>query len=123
MIDPKWATQFAQEWIAAWNAHGLERILSHYAEDFEMRSPFIVEYMGGASGVLKGKTAIRPYWERGLARNPTLHFELRDLMIGVDAIALYYWSVSRNRNVVEVLTFNEQRAVVGGSALYAEPAR
>jgi len=26
----------AQEWIAAWNAHDLERILAHYADDVEL---------------------------------------------------------------------------------------
>ena len=35
------AIRFAGEWIAAWNAHDLGRILSHYTEDFEMSSPVI----------------------------------------------------------------------------------
>ena len=51
MIDRKWAREFAVEWIAAWNAHDLDRILSHYADDFEMRSPLIAERMGVASGL------------------------------------------------------------------------
>lgn len=29
-------TDFAHEWIAAWNAHDLERILAHYADDVEL---------------------------------------------------------------------------------------
>lgn len=123
MIEEKWARQFAQEWIAAWNAHDIERILSHYVEDFEMRSPLIVESMGVASGTLQGKAAIRPYWERGLAASPQLCFELLDVMIGANAIAIHYWSVSRGKYVVEVLTFNERREVVSGSAFYGEPAR
>ena len=123
MIDADWAKEFAHEWIAAWNAHDIERILSHYAEDFEMRSPLIVERMGVGSAVLKGKVAVRPYWERALAATPPPHFELREVLVGADAIALHYRSVSRNRNVVEVLTFNAQRAVVSGSAFYGEAAR
>ena len=27
------ALGFAREWVAAWNAHDLGRILSHYADD------------------------------------------------------------------------------------------
>ena len=46
MTDPNWARRFAEEWIAAWNAHDLERILPHYSDDFEMHSPLIVERMG-----------------------------------------------------------------------------
>jgi len=121
MIDAKWAEEFAKEWIDSWNAHDINRILSHYADDFEMRSPIIVERMGIASGVLKGKEAVRPYWEPGLTASPPLKFVLHDVLVGLNAIALYYYNVRRGRMVVELLTFNDQRQVVSGSALYAEP--
>ena len=29
MIEKSWAQHFAAEWIAAWNAHNFERVLSH----------------------------------------------------------------------------------------------
>ena len=41
MITRDWATHFAKEWVDSWNAHDLERVLSHYADDFEMSSSFI----------------------------------------------------------------------------------
>ena len=66
MLDVARARALAEEWIAAWNAHDLDRILSHYADDFEMTSPHIVERMGEPSGRLRGKTSIRIYWERAL---------------------------------------------------------
>ncbi len=121
MIDTKWAKEFAQEWIDSWNAHDLSRILSHYADDFEMRSPIIVERMGIASGVLKGKKSVSPYWAPALTGSPPLKFVLHDVLVGTNAIALYYYNVTRGRMVVEVLTFNDQREVVTGSAHYAEP--
>ena len=31
----------AQEYISAWNAHDLERILAHYADDVEVASPLV----------------------------------------------------------------------------------
>jgi len=37
-----------------------------YAEDFEMSSPFIQQIAGEASGVLKGRTAIRAYWAKSV---------------------------------------------------------
>ncbi len=40
-ITPERAESFAAEWIAAWNARDLLRVLSHYTDDFEMSSPFI----------------------------------------------------------------------------------
>jgi ketosteroid isomerase-like protein len=119
MLSPEWALEFAKEWIEAWNAHDLDRILSHYRDDFEMHSPLIVQRMGIASGSLTGKDAIRPYWAMGLAAQPPLHFELRDVLVGTDSLAIYYWSRTRNRMVAEVLTFDTGLKVVRGAGLYA----
>jgi hypothetical protein len=120
MISAEWARTFAAEWIAAWNAHDLERILSHYADDFEMQSPLIVERMGVGSGILRGKEAIRPYWQQGLAARPALHFQLQETLVGIDTIAIYYRSTTRNKMVAEVLRFNDQGLVVSGAGLYGQ---
>ena len=118
MISEAWARIFAAEWIAAWNAHDLERILSHYTDDFEMQSPLIVERMTVSSGILRGKEAIRPYWQQGLAARPLLHFELQDTLVGIDTIAIYYLSITRKKMVAEILRFNDHGRVVSGAALY-----
>jgi ketosteroid isomerase-like protein len=123
MVDPTWAKEFALEWIEAWNAHDLDRIFSHYTEDFEMRSPIITERMGVATGVLKGKHAIRPYWEPALTASSSLKFVLHDVLVGTDSIALYYYNVTRGRMVAEILTLNDRRQVVSGSAHYAAESR
>jgi len=60
MIERSWAEDFARDWIESWNAHDLERILGHYADDFEMTSPLIVQRLGITDGKLKGKDAVRP---------------------------------------------------------------
>ena len=120
MISEAWARIFAAEWIAAWNAHDLERILSHYTDDFEMQSPLIVERMAVSSGILSGKEAIRQYWQHGLAALPPLHFELQDTLVGIDTIAIYYLSITRNKMVAEVLRFNDHGLVVSGAALYGQ---
>jgi hypothetical protein len=90
MLTKDFADHFAAQWIAAWNAHDLPRILSHYSDDFEMSSPYIAQLMGEPSGTLKGKPAIGDYWRLGLARMPTLRFELVCTLAGVDSIVLYY---------------------------------
>lgn len=121
MIDRAWARTFAAEWIDAWNSHDLDRILSHYTDDFEMSSPLIVERMGVAEGVLRGKQAIRPYWQRGLDARPPLHFELREVLVGVNTIVIYFLSTTRNRMVAEVLTLNGEGRVVTGAGVYGDP--
>jgi ketosteroid isomerase-like protein len=118
MIDTEWARQFAAEWIAAWNSHDLERILSHYSDDFEMSSPLIVQLMNEPAGRLKGKDAVAKYWKIGLARTPPLRFELTDVLIGSRGIAICYRNRA-GRRVAEVLVFGEDGKVVSGNAHYS----
>ena len=120
MIDRDWGERFAHEWIEAWNSHDLERVFSHYVDDFEMSSPLIVERMKVPSGVLRGKAAIRPYWSWALERQPPLKFELLGVFAGIDRIGIHYRSVGR-RLAVEVLTFNAAREVTHGAALWGDP--
>jgi ketosteroid isomerase-like protein len=117
VIDAAWARSFAEAWVAAWNARDLERVLSHYADDFEMRSPLIVERVGEPTGTLRGKEALRSYWAPSLTLNPPLRFELIDIYAGVDMIVIHYRSVGR-REVTEVLAFDVERRAVWGSACW-----
>ncbi len=50
-MDKAFAEHFATEWIESWNAHDLSRVLSHYAEEFEMSSPVIIQVTGDSSGI------------------------------------------------------------------------
>ena len=90
MPDKEFADRFAAEWIQAWNAHDLGRVLSHYTETFEMTSPLISEIAGEPSGRLAGKAAVRAYWSKALQAMPDLRFELLHTLIGADSIVLYY---------------------------------
>lgn len=76
MIAREWALAFATEWIDAWNAHDMNRILSHYTDDFELSSPLMAERLSQSQGVLRGKNAVREYWRPSLSLDPPLQFEL-----------------------------------------------
>ena len=58
MIEKDFAEEFARDWIESWNSHDLERILSHYSDQFEMSSPKIIQIAGEPSGTLKDKDAV-----------------------------------------------------------------
>ena len=118
-MNAKFANDFAVEWIAAWNAHDLPRVLSHYTEDFEMSSPKIVKIAGVASGRLVGKNAVAAYWATALARVPDLHFELLAVMYGVDSVVLHYRGVG-GQLVAEVFYFNSGGLVFRACANYDE---
>lgn len=112
------AQAFANDWVSAWNAHDLDRILAHYSDDFEMTSPVIVQLLSEASGTLKGKAAVGHYWGMALQRVPDLHFELLSVLVGVRSITLYYRGV-KGRLSAEVFEFDEAGKVVKAAAHYA----
>ena len=87
------AQDFAQEWIAAWNSHDLDRILRHYAEDVEVTSPLVEVVLGPGRVTIKGKPALREYWGAGLAKYPDLHFRLYRAYAGPRSVVLHYQSV------------------------------
>lgn len=107
-----------REWLAAWNAHDLDRILAHYAEDVEFFSPFIVKLTGHPDGMLRGKAALRDYFARGLAAYPTLKFEFIRLYPGVRSCVLEYRSVNRLR-AAETMEFDAAGKVCRVQAHYA----
>jgi hypothetical protein len=111
------AEQFAQEWIAAWNAHDLDSVLSHYSDDFEMSSPFIAAFTGEPSGTLKGKAAVGAYWRTAFERVPDLYFELLQVFVGTNSITLYYKSVF-GKLATEVLFFDTDGRVCRAFAHY-----
>jgi hypothetical protein len=120
MIDKAFSAHFAREWIDSWNSHDLGQILSHYSDDFEMSSPLIIDIVGEASGMLKGKAAVGTYWKKALQLVPDLRFELLETLIGVNSLTVYYKSV-RGLSA-EVLHFDLDGKVVRAYAHYVMPS-
>lgn len=117
-MEKEFAERFATEWIESWNAHDVDRVLSHYAEDFEMSSPVIFQVAGEPSGTLKGKAAVGAYWRRALDLVPDLQFELLSVLAGVSSITLYYKG-ARGRLAAEVFHFGSDQKVTRAFAHYA----
>jgi ketosteroid isomerase-like protein len=117
MIDTTFAERFVHEWIEAWNSHDLETVLSHYSDDFEMSSPFIIAFSPESGGTLRGKDAVGKYWVAALEKFSDLHFELESAFVGVDSIALAYTSVL-DKKAVEVFFFDKSGKVFKAVAHY-----
>lgn len=82
--------QFAKDWVAAWNAHDLEAIIRHYDDGVELISPVAEQLLGIPNGKVSGKAFLREYFQRGLKAFPDLHFDLKDVLAGVNSLVLYY---------------------------------
>jgi len=94
MLTQPQADKLADAWLQAWNSRDLARIMEHYADAIEFRSPFIVKLMDIADGSLHGKPALAAYFAQGLAKFPELHFTLLQVLPGVGSVTLLYRSVN-----------------------------
>ncbi|HTX75338.1 MAG TPA: nuclear transport factor 2 family protein [Terracidiphilus sp.] len=104
-LQADFARAFAQEWIDAWNSHDLEHVLAHYAEDAVLSSPVALQRFGG-DGTLRGKTALRDYFARGLAAYPDLRFDLIETLWGTETIVVGYANNHRGSKTAEVMLLN-----------------
>lgn len=118
MIDEAFAQRFARSWMAAWNRRDLDRVLSHYADDFEFYSPFIVQVTGDAVGRVQGKEQVRAYWSEGLRRVPDLQFELLAVCRGIKSVVIHYRGL-KGVLAAEVFYFDSEGKVKASSAHYA----
>jgi ketosteroid isomerase-like protein len=84
------ARNLAGHWAAAWNAHDLDSIMSHYEDEIELTSPVAAQLLGTPDGKVTGKANLRAYFQRGLEAYPDLHFHLEDVLRGVNSVVLYY---------------------------------
>jgi len=92
------AHTFAKEWIAAWNSHDLDAIMSHYAPEVVLISPIAARLLGGSSGMVVGKEALLGYFRRGLEVYPNLAFTLLEVMWGVSSIVLHYVNQNQTKS-------------------------
>jgi ketosteroid isomerase-like protein len=107
MITKEFAAQFAQDWIAAWNSHDMAKIMALYADDFTINSPTALAVAAESNGFISGKENIRNYWQRAMELAPGLEFKLLRLFVGINGIALHLINTSFNKEVTEVMQFNE----------------
>ncbi len=110
--DEAW--KLANHWMAAWNAHDLDLIMTHYDDAIELTSPVAAQLLGTADGKVIGKANLRAYFQRGLEAYPELHFDLKEVLWGVNSIVLYYTNQkgTRTAEFMELSTIGKVARVV-----------
>jgi hypothetical protein len=114
------ARTFALEWVAAWNARDLDRVLSHYAESIEFTSLLALRLVPESGGTMRGLEALRAYWTKGLAMSPNLHFDLLEIFETVSGCTVLYKN-HRTQLVTETFFWNDDGRVVRSSSSYSRP--
>ena len=93
--DDAWS--LANHWVAAWNAHDLDLIMTHYEEAVELVSPVAAQLLGTPDGKVVGKANLGAYFQRGLEAYPELHFHLEDVFWGLNSVVLCYTNQKGSR--------------------------
>ena len=89
-MDIEFATRFSEEWVESWNSHDIDKIISHYADKLEFKSPLIVERYSDPDGTIYEREKLREYFLIGLNNNPSLAFKFKQVLLGVNGLTLYY---------------------------------
>ena len=105
------AKGFARQWVAAWNSHDLDAIMSHYDAAVVLISPVAAKILDDPSGTVEGNAALRNYFERGLELYPNLHFELLDVMWGLFSIVVCYKNQKGTRTA-EFMEFGKNGKII-----------
>jgi predicted ester cyclase len=94
--DDAW--KLANHRVAAWNAHDLDSIMTHYDDPVELTSPVAAKLLGTSDGKVAGKASLRAYFQRGLEAFRELHFHLEDVLWGIHSVVLYYTNQKGTRS-------------------------
>ena len=108
------AMAFAERWAADWNRRAIEPVLEHFRDDVVFTSPTALAVTGSAT--VRGKPALRAYWEKALARIGSLHFTIDRITWDPEAgeLAIIYTSAIDGalRRVSENLVFDADGLVM-----------
>jgi hypothetical protein len=98
--------EIAKDWLKAFNDHNLEALLALYDDNAEHFSPKLKIRKPETKGLIKGKTALRAWWQDAFDRLPTLSYRETTITANNNRVFMEYIrtvSGEENMNVAEVL--------------------
>lgn len=82
--------QIADKWFAAFNEHDLENLLSLYDDHAQHFSPKLKIRKPDTQGLIKGKEALREWWQDAFDRLPSLQYEVIKLTADEEQVFMEY---------------------------------
>lgn len=80
----------AHAWFRAFNAHNLEELVSLYHDHAEHYSPKLKVRQPETHGLIKGKAALRAWWQDSFERLPFLQYEVLTLLADDQRVFMEY---------------------------------
>lgn len=82
--------QIAVKWFEAFNEHDLEKLLLLYHDEAEHYSPKLKQRLPETHGLIKGKNALRAWWQDAFERLPSLQYEVVKLTADHEQVFMEY---------------------------------
>ncbi|MFN8116360.1 MAG: nuclear transport factor 2 family protein [Bacteroidia bacterium] len=82
--------QIAVKWFEAFNEHDLEKLLSLYDDNAQHYSPKLKIRKPETQGLIKGKVALREWWQDAFDRLPSLQYEVIKLTADEEQVFMEY---------------------------------
>lgn len=82
--------QIATKWFQAFNEHHLENLLSLYDDNAQHFSPKLKIRKPETQGLIKGKAALREWWQDAFERLPSLQYEVIKLTADEEQVFMEY---------------------------------
>jgi len=106
--------QVALRWFGAFNTHNLEALLALYHEDAQHYSPKLKLRNPQSKGLIKGKDALRDWWQDAFRRLPSLRYEMLGLTSDNNQVFMEYIrhvDGEEDMRVAELLVLEEDKII------------
>ena len=100
----------AKKWLQAFNEHNLEDLLVLYDEHAEHFSPKLMIRKPETNGLIKGKAAMRNWWQDAFERLPQLSYQEKTITANKERVFMEYIRIvpgENDINVAEVLEIKD----------------
>lgn len=116
MMSSQKNKEIAQEWFVAFNEHDLEKLLNLYDDHAQHFSPKLKIRQPETQGLIKGKQALREWWQDAFNRLPTLRYEIKKLTADDEQVFMEY---IRHVQGEEDLSVGEVLQIANGKIVYS----
>ena len=101
-MKPEDLKNIARLWFKAFNEHDLESLLKLYDDKAEHFSPKLKVREPETKGLIKGKEALRNWWQDCFDRLPTLQYQVNKLTADSEQVFMEYTRKVEGENDMEI---------------------
>jgi ketosteroid isomerase-like protein len=113
-MTPEKLQSIAFKWFETFNNQEIEKLLSLYDEDAEHFSPKLKLHKPETNGLIKGKAALREWWQDAFNKLPSLNYKVTSLTANGDRVFMEYIRTVDGEDemlIAEVLNIREDKIV------------